>query len=103
MKPTGRIAHYAHENKFNAAIVADVNAARTKAGADPDFVWRKNGLRDSFISYRVAAVKNVHQVSLEAGNSPRMIETHYREAVSEEEAKEYFSIAPSEAGNVVAS
>ena len=48
-------------------------------GADPaefegwePLAWKHNALRHSFISYRVA------KVSLEAGNSPRMVFSNYR-------------------------
>jgi integrase len=90
----GPIAHYQHADKFNAAVSEDVNRVRLKQNLKPDFRWKNNGLRDSFISYRVAAIKNVPQVALEAGNSPVMIQRHYLEVVSEEEAEDYFSIAP---------
>jgi integrase len=56
--------------------------------------WKHNGLRHSFISYRLAVVKDVGQVSLEAGNSPQMVFKHYRQLVRESEAQEWFSIAP---------
>ena len=56
--------------------------------------WKHNGLRHSFISYRVAETKNVHQTSLEAGNSPQMIFKHYLQLVTETAAKEWFSLAP---------
>ena len=56
--------------------------------------WKHNGLRHSFISYRLAIIKNVHQVSLEAGNSPNMVFAHYRQLVRESEASEWFAIAP---------
>jgi integrase len=56
--------------------------------------WKHNGLRHSFISYRLAQIKNVHQVSLEAGNSPHMIFKHYRQLVSETQATEWFGIVP---------
>jgi integrase len=58
------------------------------------FAWKQNALRHSFISYRVAAVQNVAQVALEAGNSPQMIFKHYRELVRPAVAKEWFGIAP---------
>ena len=48
--------------------------------------WKRNGLRHSFISYRLAQIKNVHQVSLEAGNSPQMVFAHYRQLVTETQA-----------------
>ncbi len=56
--------------------------------------WKRNGLRHSYISYRLAQIKNVHQVSLEAGNSPQMVFAHYRQLVSEAQATEWFGIVP---------
>jgi integrase len=56
--------------------------------------WKHNGLRHSFISYRLANIKNVHQVSLEAGNSPQMVFRHYRQLVTETQATEWFGIVP---------
>ena len=64
--------------------------------------WKHNGLRHSFISYRLAVIKDVGQVSLEAGNSPGMVFKHYRQLVRESEAKAWFSIMPpTQAENVV--
>jgi len=54
----------------------------------------KRGIR--LISYRVADLQNVAQVSLEAGNSPQMIFKHYRELVRPEDAKAWFAIEPKE-------
>jgi integrase len=56
--------------------------------------WKHNGLRHSFISYRLAVIKDVGQVSLEAGNSPGMVFKHYRQLVRESEATEWFGIMP---------
>jgi integrase len=56
--------------------------------------WRKNALRHSFISYRVAETGDVARTSLEAGNSPKIIFRHYREVVDPETAAEWFSIMP---------
>lgn len=56
--------------------------------------WKHNGLRHSFISYRLAIIKNVHQVSLEAGNSTQMVFAHYRQLVRESEANAWFAITP---------
>lgn len=59
--------------------------------------WKHNALRHSFISYRVAEVKNVDHVALEAGNSPDMIFQHYRELVTENAAKVWFGLTPAKA------
>lgn len=56
--------------------------------------WKANGLRHSFITYRLAATKDVAAVALEAGNSPTMIFRHYRELATEGEANEWFGIVP---------
>ena len=42
----------------------------------------------------VAAAKAPIKVALEAGNSPQMIFKHYRELVTEEQAKDWFAITP---------
>ena len=57
--------------------------------------WKANGLRHSFISYRLAQTKDMAAVALEAGNSPVMIFRHYRELATDEEAKEWFGLRPS--------
>jgi integrase len=58
--------------------------------------WRQNGLRHSYISYRVAQTGDVARTALEAGNTPKMIFRHYREVVDEESAIVWFSIMPPE-------
>ena len=50
----------------------------------------------SFISYRLAQIKNAQQVSLEAGNSPQMVLAHYRRLVTETQATEWFGIRAAE-------
>ena len=81
--------------KLAAAVnEARIRAGRATKGGRGEFKWEHNGLRHSFISYRVAAVKNVAQVALEAGNSPQMIFQHYRELVTPQDARAWFAITP---------
>ena len=72
-----------------------------KSGSVPELEWKKNALRHSFISYRVAAIQNVNQVALEAGNSAAMIFKHYRELVRPAAAQEWFGIVPEKTGTTV--
>jgi integrase len=58
------------------------------------FTWQDNGLRHSFISYRLAVLHDTARVALEAGNSPDVIFAHYRELVTPEEAKKWFDVKP---------
>ena len=63
-------------------------------GSDGDIRRKRNALRHSFINYRVAAIQNVAQVALEAGNSPQTIFRHYRELVRPADAVKWFAIGP---------
>ena len=91
-KPSGPIINLSRADKQLFLYLAE------KSGVP----WKHNGLRHSFISYRLALVKDVGQVSLEAGNSPQMVFKHYRQLVRESEAKEWFGIQPPKhAENVV--
>ena len=58
------------------------------------FKWEANGLRHSYISYRLAVLHDTARVALEAGNSPEVIFAHYRELVTPEVAKSWFGVCP---------
>lgn len=98
---TGDVAYYAETNKYAAAIMADVWAAREAQGYFTEPEWRKNALRHSFISYRLAETQNAHKVAIEAGNSENIIFKNYRELVTEEEANAWFSIFPTNKQNII--
>jgi integrase len=75
---------------------------QARAASAAGVTWKANALRHSFITYRLAQIKDVAEVALEAGNSPTMIFRHYRELATEAEAKEWFCIVPAKgAANVV--
>lgn len=67
---------------------------RAVTAAKAETPWKDNGLRHSFVSYRLADTQNAAQVALEAGNSPAMVFKHYREVVKPDAAKAWFSIVP---------
>jgi integrase len=69
-------------------------AQRPAADLCEGFAWAKNGLRHSFISYRLAILHDTARVALEAGNSPEVIFGHYRELVTPEQAQAWFGIKP---------
>jgi integrase len=76
----------------------DARAATVKAAG---VAWKDNGLRHSFISYRLASIQNAAQVALEAGNSPAMVFKHYREIVKPAAAATWFAITPAQPANVL--
>ncbi len=65
-----------------------------RAAARAKVAWKRNGFRHSYISYRVATLKDVPAVALECGNSPQIIFSNYRALASDPEAKAWFSILP---------
>jgi len=56
--------------------------------------WKRNALRHSYISNRLALMPDTARVALECGNSSDMIFQHYRELVTPDEAKAWFNILP---------
>jgi integrase len=100
-KPAGKVTGF--ESWWNQIpkLVEEINRVRHERGNPAKFVWKHNGLRHSFCSYRLASIKNAAQVALEAGNSPQMIFAHYRQLVTESEASKWFAVMPDASANVV--
>ena len=81
-------------------IVEQANKALEKADDARRIAWRKNALRHSYGSYRMAIIQNKHQLAYEMGNSVEMIDAHYHNPRPAADARAYFAIAPSYAENV---
>lgn len=56
--------------------------------------WKKNALRHSYISYRVAECADVGRVAEESGNSAAIIRSNYLERVKPAQAAEWFAAIP---------
>ena len=78
-----------------------INQKASSHARDLGLQWPHNALRHSFASYRLTECKSAAQVALEMGNSPRMVFQHYRELVTEADAKMWWSIAPPRNGKVI--
>lgn len=101
VKNEGRVACHVRDNWFYQDLTAAVNRARKAAGVKKKFCWKRNGVRHSYASYRLALTHDVAKVALECGNSAAMIFRHYRELCGEEEARNWFSILPVQDDRVV--
>ena len=64
--------------------------ATEKAGVP----YKRNGLRNSYITYHLIITDNINQVAEECGTSPNMIKKNYqsRAAISKDTAEEWFAI-----------
>ncbi len=56
--------------------------------------WPINGLRHSYVSYRVQADKDVNAVAHECGHSVDVLQRHYRCLCTPKEAEAWFNILP---------
>jgi integrase len=90
LKSSGPVTGLARPEK----TAGDVICRATKTPGQTSVVWKRNGLRHSYCTYRMAAVQNEHTVSSEMGNSPTMVYQSYRELATREQGIEWFSILP---------
>ena len=73
--------------------------ARTAARAGVR--WHHNVLRHSAISYGLALTGDAARVSMAAGNSAAMCHKHYRQLVTQHDAKAWFDLRPKAVTNVI--
>lgn len=64
--------------------------------------WTGNELRHSYASYRLAETQNAAQTALELGNSPTVLQAHYKELATPDDAAAWFAVKPQTTRNVVA-
>ncbi len=76
------------------------HAARKDAGLLGE--WEGNELRHSYASYRLAETQNAAQTALELGNSPTVLQAHYKEPATPDDAAAWFAVKPQQTRNVVA-
>ncbi len=88
----GRLYANNNEKTLERALERELD----RLGKAVGIKWRRNGLRHSFGSNRLAIVKSFHQVALEMGNSPARVRENYNDPKSEAEGLRYFSITPPE-------
>lgn len=68
--------------------------AQTRTARAARVSWKVNGLRHSFISYRLALVRNAAQVAMEAGHSSPVLYQHYVKPVPQTKAEAWFALTP---------
>jgi integrase len=81
------------------AVVASINFRKQseadRAAAGLGERWPSNAARHSFGSYWLAQFNDINALALQMGNSPTVIEKHYKRAVKPKEAHRYWQIMPS--------
>jgi integrase len=81
--PTGPVV-------LHRAIAQAMLNLADKAGV----TWKKNALRHSYVSYRLALTSDGARTALEAGHDQSILFRHYRELVEPHMAEKWFAIMP---------
>jgi len=69
------------------------DARKAKIRDDLGITWGHNQLRHSFVSYRLAATKNIAITAYESGHTPDVMRSNYDAIVDQSDANRYFNIA----------
>lgn len=91
---SGRVLPYYHVAKEVDRFLIQLNKTRAD---DNQFEWRANALRHTYVSARMAILKDAAKVATECGNSPAMIFSNYRELVHDDVAEAWFAVSPAPA------
>jgi integrase len=92
VKPEGRVADFSSAPTLAESLMTTAKKAKVP--------WKKNALRHSYASYRLAETADAARVSLELGNTPQMVFRHYRELVRPVDAAKWFALTPKAKGDV---
>src|SRR5205807_58583 len=81
--PENLAAWLAPHARRNGSVcdLANITNALRRTAQRAGVPFLRNALRKSFISYRLALLKDIGQVADEAGNSPQVIKTNYRRPI----------------------
>jgi hypothetical protein len=82
--------------------IKNLSSALTDLSTQAGVTWKKNALRHSCISYRVAESGDLPRIADESGNSVAVIRTNYLRRVKPAVAQEWFSIMPGGGEKIVA-
>ena len=75
-----------------------LSKAWTTAASDLGIPYKRNAMRNSYVSYRVAQTRNTYLVAEETGNSPNVIKRNYFDLATPDEAVAWFATMPKNKG-----
>lgn len=75
-------------------VLANMSRALCLLSKEAGVVWKKNALRHSYVTYAMARERNAWTVAEQVGNSPRVLQAHYKGLVLPTDADEWFGITP---------
>ena len=86
-------------SKFQTKTTFDKVARKVREAAG--VTKYRNGFRKTFISCHYEKYEDINNTAKQAGNSVKVIETHYKQLVTNEDAVAYFNIRPDAKSGVI--
>jgi len=75
-----------------------MSKAWTTAAAKLEIPYKRNAMRNSYVSYRVAKIRDSQIVAEETGNSATVIKRDYLSLATPEESDAWFATMPKKRG-----
>jgi len=75
-------------------IIPNFNRYTGNLSKEAGVEWKNNALRHSYVTYAMAQERDAWKVSEQVGNSPRVLQAHYKGLVLASDAVEWFNITP---------
>jgi len=99
-KKSGAVCPFTNVVSQLMKVVATINKARPDGSPDKDKLrWKRNALRHSYISFRVAECADVPRVADESGNSVTVIRINYLKRLKPQQAQAWFDVMPAGTSN----
>lgn len=75
-------------------IIPNLNRYTGQLSREAGVTWKMNALRHSYVTYAMAKERDAWKVAEQVGNSPRVLQAHYKGLVLLPDAEEWFGITP---------
>ncbi len=88
--------HIKHKDGFVVPqhLISNLNRHIGHLADEAGVAWKGNALRHSYVTYAMAQERDAWKVSEQVGNSPRVLQAHYKGLVLLPDAVEWFGITP---------
>jgi integrase len=75
-------------------LIPNINRHIGNLAKESGVEWKNNALRHSYVTYAMAVERDAWKVAEQVGNSPRVLQAHYKGLVLLPDAVEWFGITP---------
>lgn len=88
--------HIKHKEGFVVPqqLIPNINRYIGHVADEAGVAWKNNALRHSYVTYAMAQERDAWKVAEQVGNSPRVLQAHYKGLVLLPDAVEWFGITP---------